>query len=122
MAQFIKQATEIKAHGNVPKIIREYVGCVNSSTNEVSIAHMQSPAGWSEPGQTPEFCEYTVVLKGSLLVKTKEKEFKVDAGQAIIIEKDEWVQYSSPGDCGAEYVAVCLPAFTMQTVHRDETA
>lgn len=119
MAQLIKAPTIIEAAGNKPKIIQEFIGRVNSNTSELSIARMQSPQGWVEPGQTPEFDEYTVVLKGTLNVKTKENNYKVKAGSAIIIEKGEWVQYSTPGE-GAEYIAVCLPAFSPDTVHRDE--
>jgi ethanolamine utilization protein EutQ (cupin superfamily) len=117
MPEFIDSPTIIKAPGNIPKIIKEFIGCVNSGTKEISIAKMESPAGWKEPGQTPEFDEYTIVLKGTLDVETKEKTFEVNAGQAITIHKGEWVRYSTPG--GAEYVAVCLPAFTPDTVHRD---
>ncbi len=119
MAKLIHKPTVIEAAGNKPKIIEEYIGRVNSDTAEVSIAKMKSPYGWVEPGQTPEFNEYTLVLKGVLSVKTKEKQFEVAAGSAIIIEKGEWVQYSSPHPEGAEYIAVCLPAFSMDTVHRD---
>lgn len=119
MAKLIHKPTVIEAAGNKPKIIEEYIGRVNSDTTEVSIAKMKSPNGWVEPGQTPEFNEYTLVLKGVLSVKTKEKEFEVEAGNAIIIEKGEWVQYSSPHPEGAEYIAVCQPAFSPDTVHRD---
>lgn len=120
MAKFIDKPTIIEAAGNKPKIIEEFIGHVNSETSEVSIARMKSPAGWVEPGQTPEFDEYTVVLKGILNVKTKTEEFEVKAGNAIIVNKGEWVQYSSPHDEGAEYMAICLPAFSPETVHRDE--
>lgn len=109
----------IAAAGNKPKIIEEFVGRVNSKTADVSVARMMSPAGWVEPGQTPEFDEFTVVLKGMLRVATREKTFDVTAGQAIITKKGEWVQYSTPGAEGAEYVAVCLPAFSPESVHRD---
>jgi len=119
MVQIIKHPTIIAAAGNKPKIIEEYFGLVNSATKEVSIARMKSPKGWVEPGQCPEFDEYTVVLKGSLHVKTKEYEMIVNAGQGILVSKNEWVQYSSPDKGGAEYVAVCLPAFSPETVHRD---
>lgn len=119
MAKLIKTPTVIEAAGNKPKIIEEYIGRVNSGTSVVSIAKMKSPNGWVESGQTPEFNEYTLVLKGVLNVKTKTEEFKVCAGNAIIIEKGEWVQYSSPHPEGAEYIAVCLPAFNPDTVHRD---
>ncbi len=117
MPEFIESPTIIEAPGNIPKIIKEFIGCVNSSNREVSIAKMESPAGWKEPGQTPEFDEYTVVLKGTLFAETKAKTYKINAGQAITIQKGEWVRYSTPG--GAEYIAVCLPAFTPDTVHRD---
>ena len=117
MPEFIDSPTIIKAAGDVPKIIKEFFGCVNSDTKEVSIAKMESPAGWSEPGQTPEFDEYTVALKGTLYAETQEKVFEINEGQAIIIRKGEWVRYSTPG--GAEYIAVCLPAFTPDTVNRD---
>lgn len=119
MAKLIKAPTIIEAAGNKPKIIQEFIGRVNSHTSDLSIARMQSPQGWVEPGQTPEFDEYTIVLKGCLNVKTKSGIFEVKAGSAIIIEKGEWVQYSTPIE-GAEYIAVCLPAFSPDTVHRDE--
>ena len=120
MAKFIEKPTEITAHGNIPKIIREHIGRVNTGNKNISIAHMSSPGGWSEPGQTPEFDEFTIVLKGSLKVETKEKTFEVQAGQSIIIEANEWVRYSSPSEGGADYIAVCLPAFTPETVQRDD--
>lgn len=119
MPKLIEQPTEVKACGNIPKVIQEYVGRVNSQTSDLSIAQMKSPQGWEEPGQTPEFDEYTVVFKGTLHVKSKEGEFDVKAGQAVIAKAGEWVQYSTPGDDGAEYIAVCLPAFSPDTVHRD---
>lgn len=109
----------IKAAGNKPKVIEEYIGRVNSHTSDLSIARMVSPAGWEEPGQNPDFNEYTVVLKGTLHVKTKTSELDIQAGEAIIVEANEWVQYSTPGDNGAEYIAVCLPAFSPDSVHRD---
>jgi len=118
MPEFIDSPTIIEAPGNIPKIIKEFVGCVNTGNQEISIAKMESPSGWEEPGQTPEFNEYTVVLKGSLFVETKGNTFKINAGQAITVQKGEWVRYSTPG--GAEYIAVCTPAFTPDTVHRDE--
>lgn len=120
MIQWIDNPSVIKAAGNKEKIIEEFFGRVNSNTPEVSIARMKSPEGWEEPGQTPEFDEYTVVLKGTLKVKTKTHEYNVAAGQAILIGKNEWVQYSSPFEGGAEYIAVCMPAFSPDTVHRDE--
>lgn len=107
----------IQAAGNKPKRIEEYIGRVNSKTPAVSVARMKSPEGWVEPGQTPEFDEYTVVLSGTLRVESKSGIFEVSAGQAIITNRGEWVQYSTPQ--GAEYVAVCLPAFSPDTVHRD---
>ena len=121
MAKFIDSPSIIKAAGNKPKLIEEYFGRKNSDTSESSIARMKSPQGWIEPGQCPGFNEYTVVLKGTLLVKTKHEEFRLNEGQAILIEKGEWVQYSSPFDGGAEYIAVCLPAFSPETVNRDES-
>ncbi len=120
MPILIAQATEIRAAGNPPKIIRELVGLVNSQTSEVSIAHMVSPSGWSETGQTPEFMEYTVVLAGMLRVSHRDGALQVRAGQAVITRPGEWVQYSSPESEGAEYIAVCLPAFSPASVHRDE--
>jgi len=119
MPSLISSPTIIKAAGNKPKIIREFIGRVNSSTQKVSIAKMTSPAGWEESGQTPEFDEYTLVLKGILRVDTKENVFNVSAGQAIITYAGEWIRYSTPNPEGAEYIAVCLPAFSPETVHRD---
>lgn len=119
MPNLISSPTIIEAAGNKPKIIREFIGSVNSSTKNISIAKMTSPAGWEEPGQTPEFDEYTLVLKGMLRVETKENVFNVIAGQAIITYAGEWIRYSTPNPEGAEYVAVCLPAFSPETVHRD---
>jgi quercetin dioxygenase-like cupin family protein len=120
MIQHIKTPSIIEAAGSGGKIIEEFFGRVNSDTSEVSIARMTSPQGWVEPGQRPEFNEYTLVLKGSLKVITSEREIIVSAGQAILTGKGEWVQYSSPFEGGAEYVAVCLPAFGMDLVKRDE--
>jgi ethanolamine utilization protein EutQ (cupin superfamily) len=119
MARLIERPTEIRAAGDPPKIIEEFVGRVNSETAELSIARMRSPAGWSEPGQTPEFDEYTVVLEGTLRVETKEGTLEVKSGQAVMVSKGEWVKYSTPHEGGAEYVAVCVPAFSMEAVHRD---
>ena len=119
MPTHIPSATIIQAAGNKPKKIEEFVGRVNSQTTRVSVARMNSPSGWVEPGQTPEFEEYTIVLKGMLRVKTEKGEIDVHAGEAIIAHPGEWVQYSSPGPDGAEYIAVCSPAFSMDTVHRD---
>lgn len=115
----ISQPTRIEAAGNKPKLIDEYVGRVNSQHGNVSVAHMRSPQGWTEPGQTPEFEEFTVVLKGMLHVKHRDGEFDVPAGQAVVAHGGEWVQYSTPHADGAEYIAVCVPAFCMETVHRD---
>src|SRR5512144_2589253 len=115
----IQEPSIIQAAGRPPKQIEEFIGRVNSQTSEVSIARMTSPAGWSEPGQTPEFNEYTVVLRGTLSVKFKDREVEVSAGQAIIVQAGGWVQYSSPYAGGAEYIAVCVPAFSPETVHRD---
>ena len=120
MAHFIKSPSLIKAAGTKEKIIMEYFGLVNSKTSEVSIARMESPEGWIEPGQCPEFNEYTVVLRGKLKVETKKEEFIVTEGQGIMTEKDEWIMYSTPFDGGAEYIAVCLPAFTPEIVRRDD--
>jgi mannose-6-phosphate isomerase-like protein (cupin superfamily) len=120
MIQYIQGPTLIKAAGNKEKRIEEFFGRVNSSTSEVSIAKMTSPEGWVEPGQCPEFNEYTLVLKGTLKVVTRGEEFLVSEGQAILTGSGEWVQYSSPFSGGAEYVAVCLPAFSMDLVQRDE--
>ena len=120
MPTFIKSPSIIKAAGNKPKVIEEFIGRVNSDTEGVSIARMKSPAGWIEPGQTPEFDEYTIVLKGMLRAETKNDSFDIKAGEAIIVSKGEWIKYSSPDIEGAEYIAVCLPAFSPQTVHRDE--
>jgi mannose-6-phosphate isomerase-like protein (cupin superfamily) len=121
MPKLIPTATRIEAAGNKPKEIAEYIGRVNSATTRVSIAHMKSPPGWVEPGQTPEFDEYTVVLRGVLRVEGSEGTIDVHAGQAVVARAGEWVRYGSPTDEGAEYVAVCLPAFSPQTVHRDAT-
>ncbi len=109
----------ITAAGNKPKKIEEFIGRVNSKTDAVSIARMTSPSGWVEPGQRPEFDEYTVVIKGLLRVKTEKEIIDVKSGEAVITKKGEWVQYSTPGPEGAEYIAVCLPAFSPDIVHRD---
>jgi len=119
MPQHIAKPTVIAAAGNKPKQIEEFVGRVNSGTAAVSVARMTSPSGWVEPGQTPEFDEYTVVLRGALRVTTKSGAIDVGAGEAVIVAAGEWVQYSTPGADGAEYVAVCLPAFSADSVHRD---
>ena len=119
MPTHIEKPSRITAAGNKPKLIDEVIGRVNSKTDAVSVAHMRSPSGWVEPGQTPEFDEYTVVLKGTLHVATKSGSLDVTAGQAVIVARGEWAQYSTPGAAGAEYIAVCLPAFSPATVHRD---
>ncbi len=119
MARLIPKPTVIEAAGNKPKLIEEYFGRVNSGTTAASIARMRSPGGWVEPGQTPEFDEYTVVLRGELQVMTKTGTLTVQAGQAVHTPPGEWVQYSTPHPDGAEYIAVCLPAFAPDTVHRD---
>ena len=118
MPTHIEKPTIIQAAGNKPKIIEEFVGRVNSQTDALSVAKMTSPAGWVEPGQTPAFDEYTVVLRGMLRVETNDGVIDVQAGQAIITHRGEWIRYSTPD--GAEYIAVCLPAFSPDTVHRDE--
>lgn len=120
MPTLITSPTTIQPVGNKPKRIDEYVGRVNSGTDTVSVAYMRSPSGWIEPGQTPEFDEITVVLKGALRVDHADGTIDVLAGQAVIMRKGEWVRYSTPGAEGAEYVAICLPAFSPSTVHRDE--
>jgi mannose-6-phosphate isomerase-like protein (cupin superfamily) len=120
MPKLISGPTVVQAAGNKPKTIEEFIGRVNSGTSAVSIARMQSPSGWIEPGQTPEFDEYTLVLKGMVQVESRDGVLEVHADQAVIVRKGEWVRYSSPGPEGAEYVAVCLPAFSPETVHRDE--
>ena len=121
MPTLIEQPTVIEAAGNKPKLIREHIGRVNSETADLSIAHMHSPSGWVEPGQRPRFDEYTVVLRGSITVHDESgASFEVNAGQAVIAHKGEWVRYSTPGPDGAEYIAVCLPAFSPDSVHRDD--
>jgi|SRR5579859_969465 len=119
MPTLISKPARVTAAGNKPKLIDEYIGLINSQNEGVSIAHMRSPSGWQEPGQTPEFEEFTVVLKGMLRVEYRGGTTDVRAGQAIIAHKGEWVRYSTPYAEGAEYIAVCLPAFAMETVHRD---
>ncbi|HEY8231408.1 MAG TPA: cupin domain-containing protein [Vicinamibacteria bacterium] len=120
MARLIETPTIVQAAGNKPKRIEEFVGLVNSGTAEASVARMTSPSGWVEPGQTPEFDEFTLVLRGTLRVETRNGTLDVRAGQAIVAPRGEWVRYSTPGADGAEYVAVCVPAFAPGTVHRDE--
>ena len=120
MPTLIPQPTRIQAAGNKPKIIDEYIGRVNSKTSAASVAHMRSPQGWIEPGQTPEFDEFTIVLKGTLRVEHVGGALDVQASQAVVAHAGEWVRYGTPEEGGAEYIAVCLPAFSLETVHRDE--
>jgi len=119
MTRVIPSPTAIEAGGTKPKLIEEFIGRVNSGTAAVSIARMRSPEGWEEPGQTPEFDEYSLVLAGTLRVATRDQTVDVAAGQAVIAPKGQWVRYSTPMEGGAEYIAICLPAFSPQTVHRD---
>ena len=121
MPTLLSHPTRIHAAGNKPKIIDEFIGRVNSHDTAVSIARMKSPQGWVEPGQIPEFDEYTIVLLGMLRVNTRTATFEVYADQAIVTHRGEWVQYSTPEEGGAEYIAVCLPAFSPENVHRDES-
>jgi mannose-6-phosphate isomerase-like protein (cupin superfamily) len=117
MPTLVESATRIAVPGN--KLIDEYIGRVNSGDAALSVAHMRSPSGWSEPGQQPEFDEFTIVLRGSVRVESKDGEMEVRAGQAVIARRGEWVRYSTPGPEGAEYIAVCLPAFDLAAAHRD---
>ena len=121
MPRLIEAPSRIEAAGNRPKIIDEYVGRVNTDDGRLSVAHMRSPAGWEEPGQCPEFEVITVVLRGTLHVQHEQGELDVEAGQAVIADRGEWVRYSTPAAEGAEYVAICLPAFSPSTVHRDDS-
>ena len=120
MATLIETPTEIAAAGNKPKVIEEFIGRVNSGTQEVSIARMRSSEGWSEPGQRPTFDEYTVVLAGTLRLEMEDQTLDVHAGQAAIVPQRQWVRYSTPHEGGAEYVSVCVPAFSLETVHREQ--
>jgi quercetin dioxygenase-like cupin family protein len=120
MPEHIASPAIVQAAGTKPKLIEEFVGRVVSGTDAVSIARMRSPGGWEEPGQAPEFDEYTLVLKGMLRVQTRGVTHDVHAGEAVIVRRGEWVRYSSPLEEGAEYVAVCTPAFSPTLVHRDE--
>jgi mannose-6-phosphate isomerase-like protein (cupin superfamily) len=120
MPILIERPSIIQAAGTKPKRIEEYAGRVNSGHSRVSVARMVSPAGWLEPGQQPEFEEITVVLKGMLRVESKDGKLDVRAGQAVVVHAGEWVRYSTPEPEGAEYMAICIPAFSMETVHRDE--
>jgi ethanolamine utilization protein EutQ len=115
----IEAPNRIAAAGNKPKLIDEYIGRVNSGTEPVSVAHMHSPGGWQEPGQTPEFDEFTIVLRGVLRVEHRAGTMDIGAGQVVIAHRGEWIRYSTPDSSGAEYIAVCLPAFSPGTVHRD---
>ncbi len=119
MPRRIAAPSRIEAAGNKPKLIDEYIGRVVSGDEGVSIAHMRSPGGWVEPGQTPEFDEYTIVLKGMLQIEHEGGMMEVSAGQAVITSRGEWIRYSTPGEEGAEYIAVCIPAFSPDTVQRD---
>ena len=119
MPTLVNAPTRIEAVGNKPKLIEEFIGRVNTKTDGVSVAKMKSPGGWVEPGQRPDFDELTLVLRGTLRVEHEGGTLEVNAGQAIITHKGEWVRYSTRGDEGAEYIAVCLPAFSPDTVHRD---
>jgi mannose-6-phosphate isomerase-like protein (cupin superfamily) len=120
MPQLISKPARVTAVGNKPKIIDEYIGRVNSSESKLSLARMRSPGGWIEPGQTPEFDEFTFVLAGRLQVNHRDGQLCVCAGQAVITRAGEWIQYSTPDPEGAEYIAICLPAFSPDTVHRDQ--
>jgi ethanolamine utilization protein EutQ (cupin superfamily) len=119
MPTLISGPSRVEAAGNKPKLIDEYIGRVNSKSEGVSVAHMRSPGGWQEPGQTPDFDEYTVVLRGVLRVEHRGGMMDVHAGQAVLSARGEWVRYSTPDADGAEYIAVCVPAFSLETVHRD---
>jgi mannose-6-phosphate isomerase-like protein (cupin superfamily) len=119
VAQLISQPKRVEALGQPPKVIEEFIGRVSSATSTVSVARMVSPSGWSEPGQTPEFDEFTVILRGVLHVETKAGALRVEAGQAVVVQRGEWVRYSTPEPGGAEYIAVCVPAFSPQAAHRD---
>jgi ethanolamine utilization protein EutQ len=120
MPTLIAAPTRVEAAGNKPKLIDEYIGHVNSGTTAASVAHIRSPGGWQEPGQTPEFDEFTIVLKGTLRVEHAGGSMRVRAGQAVIASRGEWIRYGTPEPEGAEYIAVCLPAFCIDTVHRDD--
>jgi len=120
MPRRIDAPTRIQSAGNKPKLIDEYIGRVNSRHESVSVAHMRSPGGWVEPGQRPDFEEMTIVLKGMLRVEHAGGAIEVRAGEAVVSEPGEWVRYSTPLAEGAEYIAVCMPAFSMETVHRDD--
>ena len=120
MPKIISKPSVIKSAGNKPKLIEEFIGRINSGNKNISVAKMNSPKGWTEPGQKPEFEEITIVLNGVLRVEYAEGQLNVKAGQAVITKPGEWVRYSTPEKEGAEYIAICLPAFSLDTVHRDE--
>jgi mannose-6-phosphate isomerase-like protein (cupin superfamily) len=120
MPTLVSKAMRITSAGNLPKLIDEYIGAANTGERRLSVAHMRSPSGWLEPGQRPEFDEFTVVLRGMLRVEHEGGALDVGAGQAVVTHAGEWVRYSTPGSEGAEYIAVCMPAFSPATVHRDE--
>ena len=120
MPELIPQPSRVAAAGHPPKLIDEYIGRASTGQDQLSIAHMRSPAGWAEPGQRPEFDEFTIVLRGSLVIESQEGQMTVQAGQAVHARPGEWVRYSTPGADGAEYISVCVPAFAPQTVRRDE--
>jgi len=120
MPELIQSPSRVTAAGNKPKIIEEFIGCVNNGEKRLSVARMRSPEGWLEPGQTPEFDEFTLVLKGILRVTHKSGVLEAGAGQVVIARAGEWIQYSTPFPEGAEYMAICLPAFSPQTVHCDQ--
>lgn len=120
MAQHIKLPTVVKSAGNKVKLIEEFIGMVNSGNSDISIAKMKSPSGWEEPAQTPNFDEYTFVLKGAMHVKTKNTNYIINENEVFIAKRGETVQYSTPGPDGAEYIAICLPAFSPDTVNRIE--
>lgn len=120
MPSLIAQPTKVAAAGTLPKVIQEYAGRVNTGTDKVSIALMTSPSGWEEPGQRPEFEEWTIVLRGTLVLDHEDGQLEVTSGQAVRVGAGEWVRYRTPYEGGAEYVSVCLPAFSPETVHRDD--
>jgi ethanolamine utilization protein EutQ (cupin superfamily) len=120
MPELIASPSRVEAAGTKPKLIDEFVGRVNTGEGRLSVARMRSPQGWLEPGQRPEFDEWTLVLDGSLHVEHDDGDLDVRAGQAVLVRAGEWVRYSTPGAGGADYVAICLPAFAAQTVHRDD--
>ena len=120
MPELIETPSRVAAAGEPPKLFDEYAGRASTGEGRVSIAHMRSPSGWAEPGQRPEFDEFTVVLRGALVVESENGKLTVEAGQGVHTRPGEWVRYSTPGAGGAEYISVCLPAFAPSTVHRDD--